>query len=582
STLAKSHGSVNTQSSEKSGTESVESEPIETESLKTGSSKTKTLESKSSKSSKPTEPGVPKCPKTASISSGTVKKYIMKLSSKKAADKHYSMLENCFNKVINHNHSKGANHSKHDKNVKNFPKNQVIPFTIGDYTGYLAFFPSDVAAELNNLNEVDDVIEDIKVKIADTDLCYYESQDVSSDLNSLDLVLPNLDHIDQSDLPLDGYYNYPGSKGEGVTIYVVDTGINVNHSEFGGRATHGGTFCDGCPDFDDHGHGTHVAGIAGGSIHGVAKNVNLVAIKVLDFLGEGYTSDIILGLNYVASQHNDGDNTVINMSFTTTFVQALNDIVSGMSALGIHMVCAAGNFADDACQYSPGSAANVISVGATKPISNNIASFSNYGQCVGIFAPGDKIISAGILSNIDLAIMSGTSQASPHVAGTVALIISQLGNMSPDDMKSYLYGIATYDVITGLDNLSPNIFLRVPYPPSECSDSPPDPSQDEDLNQSDSDSSDSDTDSSDSDTDSSDSDTDSSDSDADSSDSDADPSDSDADPSDSDADPSDSDADLSYSDTDPSYSDTDPSYLDTDPSDSDTAPDSDQDTSDQT
>ncbi|CAG8546609.1 4343_t:CDS:10 [Cetraspora pellucida] len=466
STLAKSHGSVNTQSSETSGTESVESKPIETESLKSsnqvgsktlkkGSSEPKTLESKTSNL---TETGVPSCPKTASISSGTVKKYIMKLSSQKAADKHYSMLENCFNKVINNNHSKGANHAKHDNNVNNLPKNQVIPFTIGSYTGYLAFFPSDVAAELNKLNEVDDVIEDIKVKLADTDPCYYESQDVSSDL-----ILPNLDHIDQSDLPLDGYYNYPGSKGEGVTIYVVDTGINVNHSEFGGRATHGGTFCNGCPDFDDHGHGTHVAGIAGGSIHGVAKNVNLVGIKVLDFAGEGYISDIILGLNYVASQHNDGDNTVINMSFTTTFMQALNDIVNGMSILGIHTVCAAGNSADDACQYSPGSAANVISVGATKPISNDVASFSNYGQCVGIFAPGDSIISAGILSDIDLAMMSGTSQASPHVAGTVALIISQIGNMSPDDMKSYLYGIATYDVITGLDNSSPNIFLRTPH-----------------------------------------------------------------------------------------------------------------------
>ncbi|CAG8765230.1 13671_t:CDS:2, partial [Racocetra persica] len=241
STLAKSHDSVNTelieiQPSETSETESLETEPIETksskssdlvgsktsetesletgssgsktsklksskssESLETGSSGSKTSKLKSSKSSEPTETGVPSCPRTTSISSGPVKKYIMKLSSKKVAHKHYTILEKCFNKVVETNNSL----SKRDNKAQ--PKNKVIPFTIGNYTGYLAFFPSDVAAELNKLDAIDEVIEDIQVSLADN--CYYESQDVSSGLG----------------LPVYGYYNYPGSGGEDVTIYVVDT-----------------------------------------------------------------------------------------------------------------------------------------------------------------------------------------------------------------------------------------------------------------------------------------------------------------------------------------------------------------------
>ncbi|CAG8720498.1 5286_t:CDS:2, partial [Dentiscutata heterogama] len=198
----------------------------------------------------------------------------------------------------------------------------------------------------------------------------------------------NLDRIDQQTNSLDGAYSYPSSSGSGVNVYIIDTGIYIANQEFGGRAIWGSTQCSGCQDKDDNGHGTNVAGIVGGTTYGVAKNSNLIAVKVCDRSGVCQNSDIISGLSWAAQQHTSGPNknSVINLSLSGGTSSSLNDAVQQCINQGMHVVTAAGNSADDACNYSPSSAPNCIAVGATDN-SAAMASFSNYGTCVDIFAP---------------------------------------------------------------------------------------------------------------------------------------------------------------------------------------------------
>ncbi|CAG8596558.1 7507_t:CDS:2, partial [Gigaspora rosea] len=207
-----------------------------------------------------------------------------------------------------------------------------------------------------------------------------------SEADSLSNRSDNLDRIDQAKLPLDGEYNYPKSSGFGVNVYIVDT------------------------------HGTHVAGIVGGITWGVAKLVRLISIKVFDASGPGTFADVIAGLAYIASQHanSTNKNTVVNMSLGGDRNQAVNDAVKALTSMGIHVVVAAGNFADDACNFSPASEPSAVCVGATEDISDAVASFSNFGSCVNIFAPGTNIKSAGITSKNSTAVHSGTSMATPH------------------------------------------------------------------------------------------------------------------------------------------------------------------------
>ncbi|CAG8623764.1 573_t:CDS:2 [Dentiscutata erythropus] len=274
---------------------------------------------------------------------------------------------------------------------------------------------------------------------------------------------PNLDRIDQESNNLDGIYNYPSSAGNGVDVYVVDTGIYLANNEFEGRAFWGKTECSGCPDSDDNGHGTNVAGIIGGKIYGVAKNCNLYAVKVCDSGGSCQNSDIISGLVWCMQQHsNSGRSSVINLSLSGGYSTSLNNAVQSCIAQGMHVVCAAGNDDDDSCSYSPSSAPNCTAVGATDN-SANMASFSNYGTCVDIFAPGNGIVAAGSSSPSDLSDYIGTSQAAPHVAGAIALMISDSGDFAPADMKNKLINSAAKNKVNGTLNKSPNVFLRVPH-----------------------------------------------------------------------------------------------------------------------
>ncbi|CAG8438829.1 6677_t:CDS:2 [Diversispora eburnea] len=216
----------------------------------------------------------------------------------------------------------------------------------------------------------------------------------------------------------------------------------LTHEEFGGRASYLGSFCAGCANTDDNGHGTHVAAI-------IAK-VKIVGVKVFDGTGMGSFADIIAGMSAILSDvtsKKNKNNAIVNLSFGGGLNQAANTAVKALTDNGIHVVVAAGNEASDACLTSPASELSAITVGATEAISNDLVNFSNFGTCVDIFVPGVNIRSAGIQSNTSIATFSGTSQATPHVAGTVALIISKFGNRKPVKMAEILIKISTKNII---------------------------------------------------------------------------------------------------------------------------------------
>jgi hypothetical protein len=265
-----------------------------------------------------------------------------------------------------------------------------------------------------------------------------------------------LDRMDQHSLPLDGSYTYQAD-GSGVTAYIIDTGINLTHVEFGGRAVAGtDAVTSGGSAADCNGHGTHVAGTVGGVTYGVAKKVRLVAVRVLDCNGSGTTSGVIAGIDWVTA--NRTLPAVANLSLGGDFSQALNDAVERSVAAGVVYAVAAGNSAADACSASPASAPSALTVGATDA-ADAFASFSNYGSCVKINAPGVSIVSAWIGSNTATSGASGTSMASPHVAGAAAVYLQKNPSATVANVRAALIGNATSNVIQGIATGTPNLLL---------------------------------------------------------------------------------------------------------------------------
>ncbi|KAF8937789.1 hypothetical protein BGZ58_002150 [Dissophora ornata] len=237
-----------------------------------------------------------------------------------------------------------------------------------------------------------------------------------------------LDRIDQRTDKLDGLYHYPESAGQNVTIYVIDTGVNIDHKDFDGRAQHGPVFLPGTDDSSDkNGHGTFVAALAAGSTYGVAKKAQIISLKALDDAGAGRLSNVLAAIEWVVKHHiSQGSNarSIINLSLGAERNEPTNEAIQEAMRLGVHFSIAAGNDGKDACQISPASTPGAMTVGATDQ-DDTIASYSNWGPCVAIYAPGSDIVSAWAGSDTATHLQSGTSMASPHVAGLMALLLSE-------------------------------------------------------------------------------------------------------------------------------------------------------------
>jgi len=279
-------------------------------------------------------------------------------------------------------------------------------------------------------------------------------QDQCIDQNN---VLWNLDRISEILLDLDGHYYYHSSAGQGVNAYVIDTGIQINHVDFEGRASWG--FAIDRQNVDGNGHGTHVASTLGGRQYGVAKKVTLIAVKVLNSNGSGTLAGVIAGVDYVTNAHQSGTRpSVANMSLGGGRSAALTNAVENSIAAGVTYAVAAGNDNANACNYSPADAPNALTVGATT--SQDIRStFSNYGTCVDIFAPGTTITAAWIGSNTAIRTISGTSMASPHVAGAAAIVLGRNPTLTPDQVGTTITSGATNNVLRNVGAGSPNLLL---------------------------------------------------------------------------------------------------------------------------
>lgn len=278
-----------------------------------------------------------------------------------------------------------------------------------------------------------------------------------------------LDRIDQRNLPLSNSYTVR-EDGAGVTAYVVDTGIRTTHKDFGGRAVSGIDVIDGGKADDCNGHGTQVAGILGGKTYGVAKAVKLVAVRVLDCNGEGTDAGIVKGLNWVIANHKAGVPAVANLSLGGSKSAVLDAAIKATVKDGITVVVAAGNDgqvllggvtgASDACNGSPARVPEALTVGAVDSRDKR-ASFSSYGKCVDIFAPGTRILSDWYTSDTATMMESGTSQATPLVSGSIALYLSKAPTLSPATVTARLLQAATTGKVQNAGPGSPNRLLFI-------------------------------------------------------------------------------------------------------------------------
>ncbi|WP_433265765.1 S8 family peptidase [Actinosynnema sp. CS-041913] len=309
-------------------------------------------------------------------------------------------------------------------------------------------------------------------KLAADPAVSYVQQDAEVKISGTQSPTPSwgLDRIDQAGLPLDNSYTYP-NEGEGVTAYIIDTGIRFSHTDFGGRATSGRDTVDNDNDATDcNGHGTHVAGTVGGTGHGVAKKAKLVGVRVLNCAGSGSYAGVIAGIDWVTA--NAVKPAVANMSLGGGADATVDQAVRNSIAAGVTYGLAAGNDnGANACNYSPARTTEGITVGSTTNTDAR-SSFSNTGTCVDIFAPGSNITSAWYTNDTATNTISGTSMATPHVVGAAAVYLAANPAATPQQVRDALVNGATSGVVTNPGTGSPNKLLRVvgstTPPPTGC------------------------------------------------------------------------------------------------------------------
>lgn len=273
-----------------------------------------------------------------------------------------------------------------------------------------------------------------------------------------------LDRIDQPDTPLDANYTYPSNAGQGAHVYVVDSGVNLGHTEFTGRTGSGYDFVDyDSNPADCNGHGTHVAGTAAGTRYGVAKRATVHAVRVLDCGGSGSNADIIAGIDWVRA--NAIKPAVVNYSIgcsSRCTSAAMDNAVSSLLSSGVMFVQAGGNGNDDACYYSPQHVNGTLTIG-NSTISDAKASSSAWGSCVDLFAPGTNITSSWYTSSTAYNTISGTSMASPHVAGAVALYLAANSSASTSQVASAIINNSESSTLTGIPSGTPNRLLNTEF-----------------------------------------------------------------------------------------------------------------------
>ncbi|KAK3316981.1 peptidase S8/S53 domain-containing protein [Apodospora peruviana] len=310
-------------------------------------------------------------------------------------------------------------------------------YRAGQFKGFSAKLDAKTLSKVKNMPEVEYIEQDAVVNINEV----VTQSEVPWGLSRI-----------SSRTPGGTSYVYDDSAGAGTCAYVIDTGIYVNHTQFEGRATWLANFANDGQASDGNGHGTHVAGTIGGSTYGVAKKTQLFAVKVLNAGGSGTTAGVIAGIDYVTadSQTRSCPNgTVANMSLGGGRSTAMNSAVAAAVKAGVFMAVAAGNSADDAQFYSPASEPTVCTVGASDS-SDEIAWFSNYGTLVDIFAPGVDVLSSWIGGVNATNTISGTSMATPHIAGLGAYLLTLLGKKTPEALCTYIRETATQGVLTGI------------------------------------------------------------------------------------------------------------------------------------
>ncbi|KAI9168633.1 hypothetical protein H9P43_008006 [Blastocladiella emersonii ATCC 22665] len=313
-------------------------------------------------------------------------------------------------------------------------------FGPGQFHGYLGHFHPFVVELLRRLPVIKSIEKDQTVTL---------SQVIEPPLTQTGATW-NLARIWQRAVTQPSVYSFNPRSGKNVDVYILDTGVMPNHVQLAGRVLAGPNFSSDNTSNDLNGHGSHVAGISGAIINGVARNTSIINVKVLNAAGSGSWSSMISALNWVVSRKNStGRASVVNMSIAGPKSDALNAAVKSAVDSGVHVVVAAGNSGADSCQYSPASASlvtpGVLVVGAINS-QNRLTSWSNWGSCVNVLAPGDGITSLSRASSTGTVMMSGTSMASPHVTGAVAGILAQVG-MSPSLMVRYLRNAATKGVV---------------------------------------------------------------------------------------------------------------------------------------